>query len=74
MHAAAVLSDLRDFKDGDYFRRRAERTRELSRTILQPDVRWTMLNLARDYDELADDLEQGTAGIRHPELLPRRGS
>jgi hypothetical protein len=31
-----------------------------------------LLKLARDYDELADDLELGTAAIRHPELLPSR--
>jgi hypothetical protein len=40
--------------------------------MLQAGIRETLLNLARDYDELADDLELGTAGIRHPELLPPR--
>jgi hypothetical protein len=66
------LDELRDMKDPGYFRRRAERTRQLSRMMLQADIRRTLLKLARDYDELADDLELGTAAIRHPELLPSR--
>jgi hypothetical protein len=66
------LDKLRDIKDPGYFRRCAARTRRLSRMMLQAGIRETLLNLARDYDELADDLELGTAAIRHPELLPSR--
>ena len=66
------LDELRDIKDPSYFRRHAERTRRLSRMMLQAGIRETLLNLARDYDELADDLELGTAAIRHRELLPSR--
>jgi hypothetical protein len=28
--------------------------------------------VAHDYDELAEDLENGAVEIRHPELLPQR--
>ena len=30
-----------------------------------------LLQLARDFDELADDLASGVAEIRHRELIPR---
>jgi hypothetical protein len=67
-----MLSHLREFKDAAYFRRRAARTRGLSQRILQPDARKVLLNLARDYEELAEDLDRGLNRIRHPELLPKR--
>jgi hypothetical protein len=38
----------------------------------QPGVRKTLLDLARDYEELAEDVERGIVALRHPELLPRR--
>ena len=66
------LDELRDMKDRGYFRRRAERTRQPSGVMLQAGIRETLSKLARDYDGLADDLELGTAAIRHPELLPSR--
>lgn len=68
--SSITLSQLRDFKGAGYFRRRAERTRALSRRILQPDARKVLLDLARDYEELADDLDRGLNHIRHLELLP----
>jgi hypothetical protein len=73
MHSA-VLGGLRELRDAGYFRHRAEQTRQLSLIMWQPGVRKTLLELARDYDELAEDLERGTAAIRHPELLPRRSA
>jgi hypothetical protein len=66
------LDELRDIKDPGYFRRCAARNRQLSRMMFQAGIRETLLNLAQDYDELADDLELGMAAIRHPELLPPR--
>jgi hypothetical protein len=71
MHAS-VLADIKDLKDAAYFRRQARRTTALSELILQPDVRKTLLSLAREYEELADDLDQGPIRLRHPELLPQR--
>jgi len=71
MHAV-VLSGLRNLKDADYFRRRADQTRGLSRQMLQPSVRKTLLDLARDYDEVAEDLTNSATKMRHPELMPQR--
>jgi hypothetical protein len=28
--------------------------------------------MARDYDDIAEDLERGVIEIRHPELMPQR--
>ena len=50
MAAAATLSDIKDLKDAAYFRRQAKRTTAMAQTILQPDVRKTLSNLARAYD------------------------
>jgi hypothetical protein len=72
MHSA-VLTGLKSFKDAAYFRRRADQTRALSRQMLQPSIRKTLLDLARDYDELADDLANCAIELRHPELMPQRG-
>jgi hypothetical protein len=70
MHSV-VPGELNGSKDAAYFRRRADRTRELSELMLQVDVRKTLLDLARDYDELAEDLANGVKYVRHPELMPR---
>jgi hypothetical protein len=69
---AVVLAGFKNLKDASYFRSRAEQTRGLSRQILQLDVRKTLVDLAQEYDELADDLERGALDLRHPELLPQR--
>jgi hypothetical protein len=71
MHAS-VLTNIKDLKDAAYFRRQAGRIAALSQLILQPDVRKTLLSLAREYEELADDLDRGPVRLRHPELLPQR--
>lgn len=67
---SAVLGKLKNPKDPAYFRRRADQTRTLSQLMLQPDIRKSLLNLAREYDELADDLADGRIDPRHPELMP----
>jgi hypothetical protein len=59
-------------KDAAHFRCRAEQTRAISQRILQPDARKVLLDRARDYEELADDLEQQLNDLRHPKLLPVR--
>jgi hypothetical protein len=35
----------------------------------QPDLQDTLRSLAKDYDEIAKDIERGAAEIRHVELL-----
>jgi hypothetical protein len=69
---SVVLTGLKNMEDAAYFRRRADQTRGLSRRMLQPGIRKTLLDLARDYDELADDLANYAIDVRHPELMPRR--
>jgi len=69
---SVVLTGLKNLKDADYSRRRAVQTRGLSRQMLQPGIRKTLLDLARDYDELADDLANRAIEVRHPELMPGR--
>lgn len=71
MHSV-VLTGLKNLKDSAYFRRRADQTRGLSRQMLQPGIRKTLLDLARDYDELAEDLANCAIEVRHPELMPQR--
>jgi hypothetical protein len=71
MHSVA-RGGLRNLNDAAYFRRRAERTRGLLRMILQLGVRETLSDLARDYDELAEDLERSADTARHLELLRQR--
>ena len=65
---SVVLTGLKNLKDADYFRRRADQTRGLSRQMLQPGIRKTLLDLARDYDDLANRAIE----VRHPELMPER--
>ena len=67
---SVVVEGLRDLRDADYFRHRAEQTRRISLLMWQPGVRKTLLDLAQDYEELAEDLAQGIT-VRHPELLQR---
>jgi hypothetical protein len=35
----------------------------------QPDLKDVLRDLAKDYDEVADDIENGATEIRHAELL-----
>jgi hypothetical protein len=70
--SSGTLFQSRDFKDAGYFRCRAEQTRAISQRILQAAARKVLLDLARDYEELAEDLEQQRDHVRHPELLPVR--
>jgi hypothetical protein len=56
-----------------YYRHEAARAQRLANAINHPEVRDTLLKMAKDYDELAMDLETGGIEIRHPELLPQAG-
>jgi hypothetical protein len=40
--------------------------------VYQPDVLEVLHQVARDYDDIAEDLECGAIDIRHPELMPQR--
>lgn len=58
--------------DANHYRDQAERARWLARNVGDPEMRKTLEDLARDFDELAEDLELGAIEIRHAELLPQR--
>jgi hypothetical protein len=45
------------------------RDRELADAAWQPDLKDTLRGLAKDYDEVADDIENGATEIRHAEPL-----
>ena len=52
-----------------HYRDRANHTRELADAAWQPDLKDLLRGLAKDYDEVADDIENGATEIRHAELL-----
>jgi hypothetical protein len=58
-------------QEARYYRREAARARRLANAINHPDARDALLNMAKDYEEIATDLERGAVKIDHPELLPQ---
>jgi hypothetical protein len=38
----------------------------------QLEIREMLAQMARDYDDIAEDLENGAIEIRHPELMPQQ--
>jgi hypothetical protein len=56
--------------DPDYYREQAERAWRLSICISDRAARQALASLAQDFDDIADDLERGTAEVRHAELMP----
>jgi hypothetical protein len=53
-----------------YCRARAKEVRQLAETTLEDALRESLRAMARDYDELAEDLDNGATAVRHPDLLP----
>jgi hypothetical protein len=58
-------------QDAAYYRRRAERVRQLARNTSE-SVYDELMQLAQDFEDIADDLLHGAVEIRHPELLPQK--
>jgi hypothetical protein len=58
-------------RDPSYYRDQAERARRLAMEPTDRETKERLRELARDYLEIAEDLEHGAAEIRHPELLPQ---
>jgi hypothetical protein len=52
-----------------HYRDRANHIRKLADAAWQPDLKDVLRGLAKDYDEVADDIENGATEIRHAELL-----
>jgi hypothetical protein len=59
-------------QDPSYYREQTERAQRLARSQTNRDVEGLLLRMAQDYEDLAEDLENGAIEIRHPELLPQR--
>ena len=56
--------------DPSYYREQAERARRLAaRTHAEIDA--TLLRMAQDFDEIAEDLEKGAVEVQHPERMPQ---
>ena len=52
-----------------HYRDRANHVRELADAAWQPDLKDMLRGFVKDYDEVADDIENGATEIRHAELL-----
>jgi hypothetical protein len=52
-----------------HYRELAEHARQLAEATWQNDLEETLRRVARDFDEIAEDLEAGATELRHPELL-----
>jgi hypothetical protein len=57
-------------QDAEYYREQAARARRLARGARR-DIEEMLSRVAEDYDDLAEDLENGAIEIRHPELMPQ---
>lgn len=52
-----------------YYRDQADKARALAHDVATPDAADTLQKMAEDYDDIADDLQNGAVDIRHPELM-----
>ena len=52
-----------------YYRAQADHARQLAEATWQPELEGMLCDLAKDYDEVAEDIEKGAIEIRHAELL-----
>ena len=57
--------------DATHFRDQANHARRLADAAWQSDLKDILRCLAKDYDEVAEDMERGAAKIRHAELFDR---
>jgi hypothetical protein len=55
----------------NYYRQQAARARRLADGVTSAEAERTLARIAQDYDDLAEDLENGAVEIRHPELMPQ---
>jgi hypothetical protein len=54
--------------DPSYYRDQAERARRFAMEPTDRETKDKLREMARDYLDIAEDLESGAAEIRHPEL------
>ena len=58
--------------DARYYRDEAARARRVVKATNHAEARDSLLKMAEDYDDIAEDLESGAVEIRHAELMPQR--
>ena len=58
-------------QDASYYREQAQRVRRLASVPSDRETQDTLLQMAQDYADIAEDLESGAIEIRHPELMPQ---
>ena len=52
-----------------HYRDQANHARQLADATWQPDLEDMLRHLAKDFDEVAEDIETGAIEIRHADLL-----
>jgi hypothetical protein len=57
---------------GPHYRDQADHSRRLAREQTHHETKALLERASRDYDDIAEDLENGAVEIRHPEMLPQR--
>lgn len=56
----------------EHYREQAARARRLADRSHDAQLVETLGTFAREYDEIAEDLQAGAIAVRHPELMPQR--
>ena len=54
-----------------YYRHQAAKARRLASKVTDERAAEILKQTARDYEEIAEDLEKGADEIRHPDLMPQ---
>jgi hypothetical protein len=57
----------------NYYRGQAAKARWIARDVATPTAADLLETVAEDYDDIAEDLENGAVSIRHPELMKQPG-
>jgi hypothetical protein len=60
--------------EASYYREQADRAQRLSARTTDPEMRDALVSTARDFNEIAEDLERGTIEIRHSERMPQNSN
>jgi hypothetical protein len=56
-----------------YYILQAQKAERLALLLTDDRARDALLKMARDYRDIAEDMENGAIEIRHPERMPQRG-
>ena len=59
-------------QEARYYREKAAQARGLAKAVNHPEALEQLLTFAKDYEEIALDLERGAIEITHPDRMPQR--